>query len=287
MFLVWGLLIGNLVFWSAFWVWRERGRASTTESGPDFFHVIFFVLLGGFFLMVALAGYILCVFTTCLTFDLSRPVWNVVKRKLFIANILVSLAASLGIGFVLSAFLTPALTAIGLDAGMANMLPVMGSVMLFQVAQLWILIWAPLEKRLIERRLFVQGITADQVRGGICVGLSNPASGMLKRFGAIEEDMGVLWLSQEQLIFRGDNSAFSLTRDQITQIERRADARSTTMLAGIAHVILHTSAAAPSEREIRLHTEGHLTMGRKRDAMNRLGDAITMWHSKAPVPLQS
>jgi len=59
------------------------------------------------------------------------------------------------------------------------------------------------------------------------------------------------------------------------------------MLAGIAHVILHTSAAAPSEREIRLHTEGHLTMGRKRDAMNRLGDAITMWHSKAPVPLQS
>src|SRR5207237_5303748 len=141
------------------------------------------------------------------------------------ANILVPVAAGLGVGFGFSTFLTPVLRRSGMEIGMANMVPVMGAVMLFQIAQMWILIWAPLEKRLIERRLLAQGITAAQLQTGIFVGISNPASGILKRFGAIEEDLGVLWVSPDQLIYWGDGERFSLTRDQVVQIERKADAR--------------------------------------------------------------
>ena len=285
MILMWILLVGNLIFWAAFWIWRERGRVPATGSEPHLFDIILLILIGGFFLVVSVGSYILCVFTACLTFDFTRPVWSVVKAKLFVANILVPLTAGLGVGFGLSAFLTPVLKTAGLEAGMANILPVLGAVMLLQIAQMWVLIWAPLEKRLIERRLLAQGITAAQLQTGVFVGISNPASGMLKRFGAIEEDMGVLWVSPNQLIYWGDGESFSLTRDQIVQIERKADARSTTVLAGIAHVILHVNGVGATQRQIRLHTEAHLTMGRKKQAMNRLADAIIRWHSSAAVAL--
>ena len=285
MILMWIILVGNVIFWSAFWIWRQRGRAPAMDSEPLLFHVIFWILAGGFFLVVSMGSYLLCVFTACLTFDFTRPAWSVVKGKLFVANILVPLGASLGVGFGLSAFLTPVLKATGLDAGMANILPVLGAVMLFQIAQMWVLIWAPLEKRLIERRLLAQGITAAQLQTGFFVRLSNPASGMLKRFGVIEEDMGALWVGPDLLIYWGDGESFSLTRDQVIQIERKADARSTTVLAGIAHVILHVNCLGAAQRRIRLHTEGHLTMGQKRQAMNRLADAIIRWHSSAVVAL--
>jgi len=153
---MWILLVGNVIFWSAFWIWRERGRVPAVNYEPQLFQVILWILVGWFFLVVGAASYILCVFTACLTFDFKRRVWSVVKRKLFVANILVPLAASLGVGFGLSAFLTPVLKAEGMETGMASVMPVMGAVMLLQIAQMWVLIWAPLEKRLIERRLLAR-----------------------------------------------------------------------------------------------------------------------------------
>jgi len=252
------------------------------DSEPQVFRGIFFTLVSYLFLGLGVAGYVLCVFTACLTFDFTRPVWSFVKKKLYVANIFVPLAASLGVGFGWAPFLSPVLKAAGLEAGMANVLPVVGVVMLFQVAQMWILIWAPLEKRLIEKRLLARGISASQMRTGVLVGLSNPASGMLKRFGAIEEDMGMLWVGPDQLTYWGDGENFSLTRDQVVQIERKADARSTTMLAGIAHVVLHVNGVGDTQRQVRLHTEGLLTMGQKRQAMDRLADAIIRWHSSTP-----
>jgi len=285
MILTWIVLVGNVIFWSTFWIWHERGSAPTVDSTPRLIHVGFLILVGRCFLVVGLASYFLCVYTVCLTFDFTRPVWNLVKIKLFVANIFIPLAASLGVGFVLSAYLSPVLVAAGMDAGMANFLPVMGCVVLFQITQMWVLIWAPLEGRLIRKRLLAQGVTTPQLQTGVLVGLSNPASGMLKRFGAIEEDLGVLWVGPDQLVYWGDGERFSLARDQVLQIERKADPRSTTMLAGIAHVTLHVDGVGAAERQIRLHTEGLFTMGQKRQAMNRLADAILRWHSSPAVAL--
>src|SRR6266481_6343077 len=107
--LMWTLLVGNLIFWTVFWIWRERGRVPATSSEPHLLDVVLFVLIGGFFLVVGVGSYILCVFTVCLTFDFTRPIWSVVKAKLFLANILVPVAAGLGVGFGFSAFLTPVL----------------------------------------------------------------------------------------------------------------------------------------------------------------------------------
>ena len=261
-----------------------RGHHATApedESGAppvnSLFHAIFYLVLGVFTLGCSVAAYFLLWFTCCFTFDYSHPVWNSVKAKKYLFNIFIAVGMSLGIGFILTAFLSPVLTSMGLPPAQAGILPVLGVIIAFQLMQLWVLIWSPMEKRMIIKRLGAMGITPAQLQGAMFIGISNPASGMLKRFGSIEEDMGALWVSPDRLAFRGDVEQFDLTRDQIEEIERRADNRSSTVLAGIAHVVLHVRLPDGSIRQMRLHVEGQGTMGGKRRAMDTLAGAIDRW----------
>jgi len=281
--LTWLLMVTAIVVLAvlAFW-WNHRPTPAVEEAVEPsglIAHSIFFLFVGGFFLVAGVAAYLAIIFTGCFTFDYRQPVWTSVKTKQFLANIVVIVAVALGLGFVLAAFLAPVLTAAGLDAGMANLLPVMVMVIGVQIVQLWVLIWSPVERHIITRRLAAQGITPGQLQSATLVGLSNPASGLAKRFAAIEEDMGALWIGPDLLMYRGDSEQFDLTRQQLAQMERKADTRSTSVLGGIAHVILHVRLPDGSIRPIRLHTEGHWTMGRKRKAMDALAEAIAAWQA--------
>jgi hypothetical protein len=239
---------------------------------------IFSLFVGGFFLVLGVMSYLAVIFSGCFTFGYNQPVWGAVKTRNFFANIIVTVLLALGAGFTLAAFLGPVLTLLGLDAGLANLLPVMLMIVGVQLVQMWVLIWSPLEKRIIIKRMAALGITPAQLQSAALVGLSNPASGLAKRFAAIEEDMGALWVGPDLLIYRGDNEQFDITREQLMQTERKADNRSTSVLGGIAHVILHVKLADGNVRQIRLHTEGHWTMGQKRKAMDALAEAIARWH---------
>jgi hypothetical protein len=189
---------------------------------------------------------------------------------------------ALGLGFMVSAGLGIFL---GRTDDSLNVTPVMVTLGIVLVAKLWFLEWGPLEKKAITKRLEAQGITAAQLQAAFLVGLSTPSASMSKRFASIEEDIGALWVGPEQLVYYGDTERFAITRAQILQIERKADTRSTTMLGGIAHVILHVALVDGTERQIRFHTEGVWTMGRKREAMDSLGEAIVRWHEGGvPVP---
>lgn len=278
-------MVGMIVFLMVFFFWHAGAVYSPptgqTEPSPNpLVHSILFLLAGGFFLMLGLIGYFTVIFTGCFTFDYSRPVWVAVKTKQYVANIMVVVGLGLGAGFILSAFLSPVLTSLGLDPQLANMGPLMAVLILFQVMQLWVLIWSPVERRTIVKRLAALGITPAHLQGATLVGLSNPASGLAKRFAAIEEDMGALWITPQQLMFRGDVEQFDLNREQVVEIERRGDNRSTTALAGIAHVILHVRLPDGGIRVIRLHVEGLWTMGQKKKVMNKLAEAIAQWHAQ-------
>jgi hypothetical protein len=161
-------------------------------------------------------------------------------------------------------------------------------VAVLQVAQVFILIWAPLESRLIRKRMAALNIRPEQLQYAVLIGISNPLSSSLKKFGAVEEDVGALWINPGPLVYYGDKEQFSIGREQLVQIERKADAGSTTMLMGIAHVILHVRFADGNDRQIRLHTEGLWTMNQKRRAMDELAERIAQWHaapSPAPPPI--
>jgi len=281
---MWLLLTVVILVSVAIGFWCARGRAPAEESSPNLLRTVIMLIFGCMFVVAGVGAYLAVVFTTCFTFNFSRPVWTDLKGKLFVANIFVPMLLAIGAGLAVSGILSPILTGAGLDGSMATVLPVMAAIVGLQFIQLWVLVWAPVEKRFITKRLLAQGILPEQMQNGILVGISNPASGYAKRFGMIEEDVGMLWVSPDRLVFWGDAEQFSLTREQVVQIERKADKRSTTMLWGLQHTILHVQMAAGAERQIRLHAEGLWTMGQKRRVMAHLAASVENWKSSvAPV----
>jgi hypothetical protein len=285
--LMWVIFLGNIAFWSCFALWSHRNEPATpaTENAPDAVRTIFMVVLGVISLIGGIGGYLLIIFTNCFTFKFTKPIWREMKAKVYFANIYVILAGALGIGLILSGFTSPKLEHMGLNPTMASMLPVLLIVAVVQIILLWVLVWSPLEKRLITKRLLAQGLTPAQIQNGTLVGLSDATRSSFKKFGAIEDDIGALWLGPGELVFWGDNERFSIRRDQVLALERKADAGSTSMLAGTTHPILHVRLPDGTERQIRLHCEGHGTRGKQRAAIDRLAAAIEQWHgSPVAVP---
>jgi hypothetical protein len=280
--LTWLFLIGNLVFWVYFWFWR--GRDTEPEQAVlDFATSIFYIVIGIFFLIAGVASYLIVVFSDCLTFNFNRPIWRGIKVKLYLANVIVPLLGMLGVGFALTAFLGPVLARTGVSPGLAYMLPVIGVLIVAQIALYWVLIWVPLERRIITKRLLAQGITTAQLREAVLIGISNPARSSFKKFGLIEDDVGALWVAPEQIVFWGDGERFAIQRENLAHLERTADSGSMTMLSGMTHAILHVKLPEGSVRQIRLHPEGVWTMGRKRKVMDDLSSLIAAWHS-TPSP---
>jgi len=292
-FLLWFILIGNLLFWLGFWTWRHRNDATPqpdAEAGSAVFRTIFLLVVGGFFLAAGIGSYLIIVATTCLTFDFTRPVFSAYKGKQYLAKIIVPTLTSLGIGFMLCVFLEPLMRSFGVTGQLTFLLPLFIALIPLQIAQMWISIWVPVIKKLIAKRLAARGILPGQLHSAILMGISDPTKSSFKKMTLIEDDIGALWIAPDQLIYWGDTDQFAIRCDQLIQLERRADAGSTAMLAGTAHIILHVQQPDGTVRQIRLHTEGHWTLGRNRKATDDLAATIADWHGAArpatppPIP---
>jgi hypothetical protein len=189
------------------------------------------------------------------------------------------------------AVLAPVLRSFGVTGQLAFLLPFFLALIPLQIAQMWISIWVPVIKKLIAKRLVARGIQPGQLQSGILMGISDPSKSSFKKMTLIEDDIGALWITPDQLIYWGDIDQFSIPRDQIIELERRADAGSTAMLAGTAQIILHVRQPDGTVRQIRLHPAGHWTLGRNRKATDVLAETIATWHGAArptsppPVPV--
>ena len=293
-FFLWFVLIGNLLFWLGFWALRHRndpGPALDAEPGAAVFRSVFMLVVGTVFVAAGIGSYLIIVATTCFTFDFKRPVFAAYKGKQYLAKIIVPTLTSIGIGLLLSVPLGPVLRSFGVTDELAYLLPLFAALIPMQIAQMWISIWVPVVKKLIAKRLAARGILAAQLQSCILLGISDPAKSSFKKMTLIEDDIGALWISSDQLIYWGDTEQFAIRRDQLIQLERRADAGSTAMLAGTAHIILHVQQPDATVRQIRLHAEGHWTLGRNRQATDALAERIANWHAAAnptvppPIPV--
>jgi hypothetical protein len=276
--LMWLVFLGVTIFCVLLATLGHRHEAAPAEEESDIVRFIVMLVLAGFFLAGGVGGYFLMLLTNCFTFNYHQPVWRSMKGKLYLANIVVLTGLGLGLGFALSPFIHPLLSGFGLSGEIALLIPVMTMLVALQVIRIFILIWAPMERRLITRRLQARGITPEQLQSAFLVGISDPTRSSFKKLTQVEEDIGAMWVGPDQLVYWGDEQDFAVRREQLTQIERRADAGGTTMLTGITHIILHVLQAEGSERQVRLHTEGYWTMGGKGRAMDQLEDAIVRWH---------
>jgi hypothetical protein len=276
----WAVLLIGLSVGVGVVLWRARNATPVTQTEPLSYTIVM-AFIGCVFTALGVASYLLVLFTGAFTFDFTRPVWEGVKVRMFLANVIVLLLAVIGVGVLLGGLLNPWLAGIG---GSAMTLPIVISVVTVQFSLVFVLIWSPLEKRIITRRLTALGISREQMTGGLYIGLSSPLiTSSRKRFFCIEEDVGMLWFTPAQMIFWGDQERFAISREQLAQIERKTDAKSTTALSGTAHVILHLRLPDGNERQIRLHTEGIWTMIGKRRASDNLAARIGDWYNAPPV----
>src|SRR5690606_5872173 len=112
--------------------------------------------------------------------DFTRPMWSEMKVRIYLANIFVPLLVMMGMGFMLSSVLTPTLVRMGLSQSMAQLLPVLGCIVLLQIVLVWLVMWGPVESRFIRGRLLVKGISEQQLNAGYYIGLSDTGKSSLK-----------------------------------------------------------------------------------------------------------
>ncbi len=279
--LMWLLFLGLTIGWIVFLLARDHPSRDTNENPTDLARIVLSLVVGGFFLACGIGSYLVLLATNCFTFNFQQPIWSGVKAKLYLSQIVVLTGLALGLGFGLSPFIGPGLTALGVSGQIAFLLPVMAMVVVLQVVQIFFYIWAPLERRLITKRLQARGISPAQLQTAMLVGISNPQQSSFKKFSKIEEDIGALWIGPGQLVYWGDNEAFGITPEQLVQVERKGDTGSTSMLAALSHVILHVQMPDGGARQIRLHTEGHWTIAGRRSAMDELEEKIVQWQTTA------
>src|SRR4029077_5516575 len=192
-------------------------------------------------------------------FNLRRPVWQSFKNRWWVANILVPLPIMFGVSGLVAAIGSPMLVSLGMAHGTAFLGLALASFMLLQLLSIWLRIWAPVVTRLTRARLRALGIEPARRDRGILLGISDPAFTSMGK-GLIEDDVGMLWVEPDELIYEGDNSSFRIRREQCTSIERVADAAATSAYFGNVNVILTIVEDGAGPRRVRLHPESSMNM---------------------------
>ena len=228
-------------------------------------------------LLFGMALYAVSWATRLFIFDLSRPVWPTFKTRLFFANIVVPMPIMLGIGGLVAALGWPLL--VSLDMAHEIALPVLAFVpfLLLQIVTIWFNIWRPCETRLTHARLLALGIEPGRIEQGIFLGISDPAKKSIRKFGLIEDDVGMLWITPDELVYEGDNDAFRIRREQCLSIERVADPGSVSAYFGNVNIILTFGSDDAGPRRVRLHPESSMTMTGTARASDHLADELERW----------
>jgi hypothetical protein len=141
----------------------------------------------------------------------------------------------------------------------------------------WLSLGTPIIKRLITRRLLVRGFSTQQLSSGLPIGISDPGKSSMKKFGMIEEDLGMLWIGADELTYYGDHTDWTIRHADLLEVQRIADGGSTSALFGAIHVILRFRTPEGGERRLRLHAEAPWTGTGKAKALNAIGERLDAW----------
>lgn len=232
-------------------------------------------------LLMAAAGYATVLATSCLTFTFTKPVWNSgLKARLYIANIIVSTLLLLGIGGAAAGVAGPLLgvaTGGKLPMNVALMIPFLALFIPGQLLVAWSNIWKPLVCGLIRKRLLSEGLSPDEMESGMYAGISDPSKSSMKKFSLIEDDLGMLWLIDGTIRYKGDSQAFEIDRSQVTAVERTVDKGSIAAYAGAVHIIIRWRDGVGQDRMVRLHLEDYWTLSSLARKLDGLGTALEQW----------
>ena len=241
---------------------------------------IFVMLLGGLFLLIGVVLYTLVLVSNCFISNFDRPFMPFIGKRLWTANPLVGIFLQIGGGLMLWPTVAQ-LAARVLPSAIVIPVTFFVPVVLLQIFFIWFSILRPLSPALIRRRLAACGISEEQMAAGIPIGISDPSKSSIKKFTIVEEDLGMLWVTLDTLIYRGDTMGFEIGRSQMIEVERKVDAGAVSAYFGAVHVILRFRDTDGTERRIRLHVESAWTMTGTARELDRLAKTIEDWADSA------
>jgi len=242
-------------------------------------HMVVMFVVGCLMTALGFGAYFLVLHTVCFTSDFYRPVFKALRGKLYAANIVVQLLFAIGAGALLSMVLSPLLTTLGASRAVTMIGPFVVGVVGVQLVLIWLQIWAPLERRLIEERLSAMGTSPDRIASGHWVGISDPTKSSLKKMTLVEEDVGMLWIDDDALRYQGDVEQVELRPEQVQQVDQRADAGSAAALGGVANPVLRCSLDG-KPRQLRLHPEGCWTLTAAGRACDEFTRVLSEWREE-------
>ena len=232
-------------------------------------------------LVVGAALYAIALATRLFIFDFSRPVWSSVNSRMYIANFFVPTPTVLGLSGLVAAIGGPVLVRLGVASETAFLGLAFVSFILLELVCAWFSIWTPLVSRLTRARLRTLGVEPARMERGILMGISDPAKKSLSKLGVawVEDDIGMLWITPDELIYEGDEDEFRVRREQLLSIERVANAGAVSAYFGNLNIILTFACEGDSPRRLRLHPESCWTMTGTARASDRLANQLEQWKS--------
>lgn len=276
------LIVVIALLGSTLGLWLAHRLGGTPQAAPPpaglvaVAHAMVLFVAGVVAIGLGLGAYFVVLHTVCFTSDFHRPVFRGLKGKLYVSNIVVQLLFAIGVGALLSALLSPLLSSIALPGAVVTIGPFLVGVVGVQLLMIWIQIWAPLERRLIEERLAALGVTPDRMATGLPVGVSDPSKSSLKKLTLVEDDVGLLWLDEDALRYVGDERRLELSTAAVRGIDQKADAGSAAALGGVVNPVLSYEVDG-AVRQVRFHPEGHWTLSAAARACDELAAALSGW----------
>ncbi len=256
--------------------------------GPDFAKaksltdVSFFSLFGNLFLgsLSLLLGaflYLVTITTQCFTFNFHRPIWKSLKVKFSFVYTIFLCLVGVGLGLSSSIILTPLLKIVSFPKVLSTLLPLLMGIMLVNFVFAQITVWVPLEISVLKKRMKALGLSESEITQGIYIGISDLTKSSFKKFDIIEDDIGLLWIMPDRIVYRGDNDNFEFDRNQLLEISREVDKGSAAAYSGIVHIIIRFRDKDGSERKVRFHIEGKWNVDETRRALDELAERLYEW----------
>lgn len=250
------------------------------ESDALLFSIVLLILS---LLIIGLGSgvYIILYKTNCFISNFDHLVYPKLINRFFFCNLTVICFACFGLIALGDAILFPIMTQIGLPRDLSFIFPVFIILPLSFFFMYWFNFWKPVWEKITRLRLLKKGVTGEQLANGIYMGLSNPEKSSWKKFGLIEDDLGMLWIERDKIFYVGDSISFSFTPDQLVKIERISDSGSVAAYAGVSHIILEFMSGTGTRR-VKLHVESSWTLTATARATDELAEQIAHWKESNP-----
>ena len=281
LFIIWTSGIAVFFYWLAV---SQTPPPDPRQTAPETINMVLdFLFLGILSLAAAATAYFITFATQCFTFNYNKPIWKALRVRFYIANIIILVFTVLALGLCSAAVLTPILTAAGLSFAIALGIPFLGMFVISHLVLLYVSIWTPIQKAAVKKRMAAFGISQQNMQWGIHIGISDPAKSSLKKL-IIEEDIGMLWIKPDMIVYRGDADGFIVRRGLLAQIERLTDSNSPAALVGEVNVVIRFRNQDGTERRVRLHPQDCWTLRQAATRSNELADQLTTWQNNPTEP---